>query len=566
MPDKETEEIKVAQKKWEEKNAEKFKSERKKEFVSTDGIPIKRVYTPADLKERNIDYLTELNFPGEYPFTRGIDSSMYRGQFYKIGQYAGPSSPEEGNKLFKELAAHGQEAFHIAYDLPTHIGIDSDDPRALADIGKTGIAINSLEDYEILFDGIDLAKYPCTLVCSSAVSVTLFAMHLLTAERQGHAQAEIGGVVQNDVLTGYGAWGMYCFPPEAAMRLSTDIAAYSVHYLPKMYAIDVCVNHWSQLGANRIQQIAIPLSNAIAFIEASLKKGLDIDDIGPKMHLLGETNITDFLAEIAKVRATRRLYSRIMKERFGAKNPASCMLRIHNVSCGGASLTRVPLEMNIARGAIATLAGALAGVQSVGGATYDEALGIPSAKASITAIQTRYLVAHECGVTETIDPLAGSYYVEYLTSELEERAAEFINKVDAMGGALEAIKSGFFQREVAREAYKTQQQLESGEIVKLGINLFPEEKGAAERRDYYKPNLKVLESQTAKLKALRRKRDNERVKRALDEIRRCAEKEESSDNNLVFPVLEAVKAYATVGEIRNALEDVFGEYRLPAII
>jgi len=293
---------------------------------------------------------------------------------------------------------------------------------------------------------------------------------------------------------------------------------------------------------------------------------LDIDDIGPKMHLLGETNITDFLAEIAKVRAMRRLYSRIMKERFGAKNPASCMLRIHNASCGGASLTRVPLEMNIARGAIATLAGALAGVQSVGGATYDEALGIPSTKASITAIQTRYLVAHECGVTETIDPLAGSYYVEYLTSELEGRAAEFIEKVDAMGGALEAIKSGFFQREVAREAYKTQQQLESGETVKLGINLFPEEKGAAERRDYYKPNLKVLESQTAKLKALRRKRDNERVKRALDEIRRCAEKEESSDNNLVFPVLEAVKAYATVGEIRNALGDVFGEYRLPAII
>jgi len=306
MLDKEIEETKVAQKKWEEKNTEKFKSERKTEFISTDGIPIKRVYTPADLKERNIDYLTELNFPGEYPFTRGIDPCMYRSQFYKIGQYAGPSSPEEGNKLFKELAAHGQESFHIAYDLPTHIGIDSDDPRALADIGKTGIAIDSVEDYEILFDGIDLAKYPCTLVCSSAVAVTPLAMHVLVVERQGHAQAEIGGVVQNDVLTGYGAWGVYCLPPEAAMRLSTDICAYCVHYLPKMYAIDVCVNHWSQLGANRIQQIAIPLSNAIAFIEASLKKGLDIDDIGPKIHMLGEMNSVDFLAEIAKILSNLR--------------------------------------------------------------------------------------------------------------------------------------------------------------------------------------------------------------------------------------------------------------------
>ena len=350
------------------------------------------------------------------------------------------------------------------------------------------------------------------------------------------------------------------------MRLSTDIGAYCVHYLPKMYAIDVCVNHWSQLGASRIQQIAIPLSNAIAFIEASLKKGLDIDEIGPKIHMLGETNSVDFLAEIAKIRATRRLYARIMKERFGAKNPASYMLRIHNVAPGGASLTRVPLEMNIARGAIATLAGALAGVQSFGGATYDEALGIPSAKASICSIQTRYLVAHECGVTETVDPLGGSYYMEYLTSELEERAVEFIKRVDDIGGAVTAVKSGFFQREVAREAYKTQQQIESGEIVKLGINLFPEEKGDVERRDYYKPNLKVLENQTAKLKVLRQKRDNGKVEKALDDIRRCAAKEEDRDNNLVFPVLEAARAYATVGEIRHALEDVFGEYSLPSIV
>lgn len=566
MPDKEIEEIKAAQRQWEEKNKDKFSSERKKEFVSTDGIPIKRAYTPADLKEGNIDYLAKLNFPGEYPFTRGIDASMYRGGLFKIGQYAGPSSPEEGNRLFKQLAAHGQQSFHIAYDLPTQLGIDSDDDRALADIGKTGIAIDSLEDYEILFDGIDLAKYPCTLVCSTAMAITLMAMHLTTAERQGHAQAEIAGVVQNDVLTGYGAWGTYCLPPEAAMRLSTDICAYCVHVLPEYHPIDVCVNHWSQLGANRIQQIAIPLCNAIAFIEASLKKGLDIDEVGPKMHLLGEANSIDFLAEIAKIRATRKLYARLMKERFGAKNPDSCKLGIHCIAPGGASLTRVPLEMNIARGAIATLAGALAGVQSFGGATYDEALGIPSAKASITAIQTRYLIAHECGVTETVDPLAGSYYLEYLTSEMEKRAAEFIEKVDTMGGAVEAIKSGFFQREVSKNSYRTQQQLESGEMVKLGINLFPEEKGAVERRDYYKPNLKVLESQKAKLKALRQKRNNQKVEKALDDIKKCAGEKESKENNLVFPVLKAVRAYATVGEIRNALEDVFGKYRLPPIV
>lgn len=565
MLDEEIEEIKVAHKQWEEKNTEKFKSERKKDFVSTDGIPIKRAYTPVDLKAKNIDYLTDLNFPGEYPFTRGIDASMYRGQFYEIAQFAGPSTPEEGNKLFKQLAAQGLQSFHLAYDLPTKLGIDSDDPRAFADIGKTGIAIDSLEDYETLFDGIDLAKHPCALACPGEFAVTLMALHVLTAEKQGHTQAEIGGIVQNDVLSALGCM-YHCLPPEAAMRLSTDICAYCVHYLPKMCTINLCAAQWAAYGANRIQQIAILLSIAIAFIEASLKKGLDIDDIGPKMHMHVVTNSTDFLAEIAKVRAVRKLYARIMKERFGAKNPASHMLRLLSSAPGGMILTRVPLEMNIARGAIATLAGALAGVQSIAGATYDEGIGIPSAKASMTAIQTRYLVAHETGVMETVDPLAGSYYLEYLTAELEERAAEFMKRIDAMGGAAEAIKSGFLQREVDKNSYREQQQLDSGEMVRLGINLFPEEKGAAERKDYYKPNPKVLENQMAKLKALRQKRDNERVRRALDEIRRCAEKEESKENNLVFPVFEAAKAYATVGEIRNALENVFGEYRLPPIL
>ncbi len=558
--------IEAVQEEWEKKNAPEFQAERKKEFVSTDGIPIKRVYTPRDLAEDGFDYLRDLNFPGEYPYTRGIEPTMYRGRIYHIGQYAGSSSPEESNKLFRNLIAHGQQSLHIAFDLPTKNGYDSDDPKASGDVGRAGMAIDSLGDMEILFDGIDLSKYPCTLVITSSLGITLLAMLLAAVEKQGHTQADAAGMVQNDVLTGYGAGGQYCFSPDIGMRIATDIGAYCVRNLPKMYAIEICVNHWSQVGANRIQQIAIPLSNAIAFVEACLRKGLDIDALGPRLHMLGETNAVDFLAEIAKVRATRRLYARIMKERFGAKDPSSWTLRIHNIAPGGESLTRVPLEMNIARGAIATLAGALAGMQSVGGATYDEALGIPSAKASITSIQTRHLVANECGVTETVDPLAGSYYLEYLTSELEKRATEFIERVDAMGGAVEAIRSGFFQREVSKNAYEHQRRLESGETIKLGVNLFPEEEGAVERRDYYKPNPRVIESQTAKLKVLRQRRDNEKVKIALRGITESAAQPESSGNNLMVPVLEAVRAYATVGEIRKALQDAFGEYRLSGVL
>jgi len=561
--DETIERIKSAQKEWEEKNAEKFKCERKKEFLSTDGIPIKRIYTPADLKERNIDYLTELSFPGEYPFTRGPEPTMYRGRIYRIGQYAGASSVEETNKLYTDLIAHGQEALHVAFDLPTKNGYDSDDSRAAADVGRAGIAIDSLEDMEILFDGIDLSQYPCTLVITSAVGITLFAMLLATAEKQGHSQAEIAGVMQNDVLTGYGADGIYCFPPEAGMRLAIDICTYCVKHLPNYDAFNICQYHWGELGANRIQQVAWPLSFAIAYIEDALKRGLDIDDIGPKIRFLTYASCRDFLMEVAKARAMRRLYARIMKERFGAKNPASCMLWAHH-ACGGIDMTKEPLEMNIVRGAIGTLVCALSGGRSVGGATYDEPLGIPSKKASITAIQTRYLIAHESGVMDTVDPLAGSYYVEYFTSEIEERAAALISKIDEMGGAVEAIRTGYFQHEAVKNAYEIEKRIESGELVKVGVNMFAEEK--EERGDYYQPDVKVRERQSTKLKALRQRRDNKKVKLALDELKVCARKEATIENNLVFPVLRAVKAYATVGEIRSALEEVFGYYPSPTSI
>jgi methylmalonyl-CoA mutase N-terminal domain/subunit len=558
--------IRTAQSEWERRNADALRSERRPEFVSEDGIVIKRVYTPLDLADKNFDYLRDLGLPGEYPYTRGITPTMYRGQMYHIGQLAGSSSVEETNALFKKLIANGQQSLHMAFDLPTKNGYDSDHPMSAGDVGRAGMAIDSVQDMEILFDGVDLSRYPCTMVVTNSVGITLLAMLLVAAEKQGHDHSEVAGMVQNDVLTGYGAGGQYAFAPEFGMRIATDIGAYVIRTLPRMYALEICVNHWAQMGGNRVHQIAIPLSNAIAFVRACLAKGLDIDEIGPKLHMLGEVNSVDVLAEIAKVRATRRLFARIMRERFGAKKPESWTLKIHMIAPGGESLTRVPLEMNIARGAIATLAGALAGMQSVGGATYDEALGIPSAKASITSIQTRYLVATECGVTETIDPLGGSYYVEYLTSELEDRAVAFMKQIEDMGGAVEAIKAGFVQHEVHRNAYKIQQQIDAGEKTKVGVNLFPEEEGAAERRDYYKPNPGVLASQTAKLTKLRAARDNEVVAQCLSRLRDAAAQPSTPENNLMDPVLAAVRAYATVGEIRRALQDVYGEYRLSRTI
>jgi len=553
--------IESKQAEWEKKYTEELKKERKKEFCTDDGVPVKRIYTPADLEKIGFDYLNDLDFSGEYPFTRGIEPAASRGKIYDIGQYLGSSSVEETNKLYKQMLARGQEELHVAFDVASITGHDSDDPLVKHDVGKCGLAMDSLQDMEILYSGIDLGKVYCLYVFVP-FAITILAMHIATAEKQGVPRDKIQVCPQNDILKTYAVSDNPIFPPDAGMRLATDVSSYISRNLPHPHslAFNICIYHYGEAGANRIQQAAFTLASLKAHVQAAMKRGVDVDAIGSKIAYLGYTNHREFLVEIAKVRAMRRLHARIMKE-LGAKDPRAMHFWVHNAN-GGIDMTREPLELNQARSAISTLAMALSGTQSIGGATYDEALGIPSARASHIAILTRYLVAHECGVMDTIDPLAGSYYVEHMTSEIERRAAEEIKRIEDMGGMLQALKKGYIQNQIADNAYRTQQRVESGDKITIGLNMFAE-KEKEERRDYYKPNPKVLASQKAKLQKLKTTRDNEKVESTLNKLREFAGKPESDENNLVPHVMDAVKAYATVGEIAGVLKGIFGEYRSP---
>jgi len=475
----------------------------------------------------------------------------------------GQSTPEETNQMLKLLRDRGNDEPHILFDLPTLQGYDSDNPEIEGDVGKVGSPVDSLEDMEILLDGFNLAQSEATLVDSNPMAIALFAMHIALAEKQGIPQAQLRGVVQNDAIAGYGSWGTYNFPPDCGVRLATDVACYCAFYLPRYYPFNIVYHQWAETGATRIQALACILASGMEYIRRAMKRGVDIDTIAPKIAWLGTQYHRDWFAEIAKVRAWRRLWARIVKEEFGAKTPESCMVRIHN-AYGNLDMTRDILEMNIVRHGLATLGAALAGVQSVGaGGSYDEPLGIPSPKAILTTLMDQHLILDETGVMDTIDPLAGSYYVEYLTSEIEERVWEYIKKIEDMGGVVEIIKSGWIFKEIARSAYARQRRLETGEEKLIGMNEFLGQVPEKERIDYYKPNPEAVKHQSVKLEALRTRRDNNKVQLTLDKVRAIAEKEESNENNLVFPILEAVKAYATLGEIRAALLDVFGDYRTP---
>jgi len=562
MGNKNNETIKAKQAEWESKYQQEFQEERKQEFYTDDGIPVKRIYTPADLEEKGFNYLDDLSFPGEYPFTRGISPTMYRGSHWPIGKYLGSSTVEETNKLYKDMLTRGQDEFHVAFDVASIVGYDSDNPLAKHDVGKCGIAIDSLQDLEILWDGIDLGKYYCLYVFIP-LSIIILAMHVAAVEKQGVPLGKIQVCPQNDILKTYSVSDNPVFPPDAGMRLATDVSSYIARNLPhpKSLAFNICMYHHAEAGANRIQQVAFSLASAKAHVKAALKRGVDIDAIGPKMFFLGYQNHREFLVEIAKIRATRKLYAKIMRNEFGAKNPRSWAFLAHSGNAA-IDMTREPLELNQARAAISTLSCALSGVQTASTKTYDEPLGIPSARASQIAILTCHLIAHECGVMDTVDPLAGSYYVEYMTSEIEKRAAEEIKKIEAMGGMLEAVKKGYIQNQITDNAFKEQKRIEGGDKITIGLNMFAEQ-GTEERRDYYKPNPKVLASQTAKLQKLRAERDNEKVQASLNKLRDFARKPGSDENNLVPHVLDAVKAYATVGEISGVLREAFGEYQGP---
>ncbi len=555
------EKIKIEKERWENKNQESFREEKKKEFFTTDGIPIKRVYTPLDLEDKNFDYTKDLGFPGEYPFARDSKSIGYRQRPYAIRQQFGASTVEETNRLNREMMATiGQEQMFISSDLPTKFGYDSDDPRVVGDVGRAGLAIDSVEDTMILTEGIDLAKSTVLFTCIPATAMIL-ALFIAAAEKQGVPLEKQSFHPQNDILQGHVAFDEHIFPVKHGLRLAVDVGSFIAQFMPRSKAFRVCTYHISEAGANRIQEVAIGLSSALTYVKAVVQRGIEIDSIAPKMGVQGILRYRGLLDEIAKTRATRRLWARIMREEFGAKNPESWAIEVHT-GTGGTDLTQDEMGMNILRSGIATLGAALAGVKAVTGCTYDEPLGIPSRHAIETGIKSRHLIADEVGVMDTVDPLAGSYYIEYMTTEIEQRVREYMARIEDGGGMIEAVENGWLTHDIAMNAHKVEKQIVTGERTVIGLNKFVSDQ-SKERVVEYKPIInqqygKALEIQTAKLKKLKERRDNKKVQRCLEQIRMIAAKEEGKDSNLMFPILEAARAYATLGEITGALKDVFG--------
>lgn len=555
MFDKEAlEKIKAEKDRWEKENVNKViakNPEMKKEFRTGSDIPVERLYTPADLGDK--DYLESLGFPGEYPFTRGIQPTMYRGRFWTMRQYAGFGTAEESNKRYKYLLEQGQTGLSIAFDLPTQIGYDSDHPLAQGEVGKVGVAIDSLEDMEVLFDGIPLDKVSTSMTINAPAAI-IWAMYLAVAEKQGVSFDKLEGTIQNDILKEYIARGTYIFPPKPSMRLITDTFEFGSKHVPKWNTISISGYHIREAGATAVQEVAFTLADGIAYVEAAIKKGLDPNVFGQRLSFFFNAH-NDFLEEVAKFRAARRLWAKIMKERFGVTNPRAMMLRFHTQT-GGSTLTAQQPLNNIIRVTIQALAAVLGGTQSLHTNSYDEALALPTEESVRIALRTQQIIAYESGVINTIDPLAGSYYVEWLTDKIEEEAKKLIDKIDELGGMVEAIEKGFIQKEIQDSAYRYQLEIEKGERIIVGVNKFQIEEDLSNLK-LLKVDPSIAEKQVKRLKELKQKRDNIRVKNVLEDLRKAAENE---NVNLMPYFLEAVKAYATEGEICDVLRDVFGVY------
>ncbi|WP_456450069.1 acyl-CoA mutase large subunit family protein, partial [Palaeococcus sp. (in: euryarchaeotes)] len=464
------EEIKKAEKEWEEKAVKPLiakRPERREKFMTDDGFEIKRTYTPADLE--NWDYLEKLNFPGQYPFTRGVYPTMYRGRFWTMRQYAGFGTAEESNKRYKYLLSQGQTGLSVAFDLPTQIGYDSDHPMSEGEVGKVGVAIDSLWDMEILFDGIPLDKVSTSMTIN-ATAANLLAMYILVAQKQGVPQNILRGTVQNDLLKEYIARGTYIFPPKPSMRLATDVIMYCAENVPKWNPISISGYHIREAGANAVQEVAFTLADGIEYVKAVIARGMDVDKFAPRLSFFFNAH-NNFLEEIAKFRAARRLWAKIMKEKFNAKNPKSMLLRFHTQT-GGSTLTAQQPENNIVRVAIQALAAVLGGTQSLHTNSYDEALSLPTEKSVRIALRTQQIIAYESGVVDTIDPLGGSYYIEWLTDHIEEEAMKYIEKIEAMGGMMRAIERGYIQKEIADSSYKHQREVEEKKRIIVGVNEF----------------------------------------------------------------------------------------------
>jgi len=546
------EKIRVDKEAWnastEEKVLKRF-PERKKEFKTDSDIEIERLYTPVEVAE--FDYEQELGFPGDYPYTRGVQPTMYRGRLWTMRQYAGFGSAEETNKRFRYLLDQGQTGLSVAFDLPTQIGYDSDHALARGEVGKVGVAIDSLLDMETLFEGIPLDKVSTSMTINAPAAV-LLAMYIAVAEKQGVTPDKLAGTVQNDILKEYIARGTYIFPPEPSMRLITDLFKYCSENIPRWNTISISGYHIREAGSTAVQEVAFTLANGIAYVQAAIDAGLDVDKFAPRLSFFFNAHL-NFFEEIAKFRAARRLWARIMKERFGAKNKKSMMLRFHTQTAG-CTLTAQQPDVNIMRVAFQALSAVLGGTQSLHTNSRDEALALPSEQSVLIALRTQQVIAHEIGVTDTVDPLGGSYFVEKLTSEIELRVLKYLDKIDKLGGAPKAIE--YMQKEIHQSAYNYQQKVESGEKIVIGVNKYRIEE---EKRpeDLLCVDPEVGERQKLKLEKLRAERDNEKVKKVLANLREAAQ----DDANLMPLFIDAVKAYATLGEICGVLRGIFGEYQ-----
>jgi len=528
--------------------------ERKEEFLTNSYIPIKRIYTPLDVKDA--DYLQDLSFPGEYPFTRGVYPTMYRARLWTMRQYAGFGTAEQTNKRFKYLLEHGQTGLSVAFDFPTQLGYDCDHPLAKGEVGKAGVSVSTLRDMEIIFDGIPLDKVTTSMTINAPATI-LLAMYIAVAEKQGVPQEKLGGTVQNDILKEYAARGMYIFPPKPSMKLVTDIFEYCSKHVPRWNTISISGYHIREAGATAVQEVAFTLANAIAYVQAAINRGLDLDKFASRLSFFFASH-NNFFEEIAKFRAARRLWAKIMREHFGAKNPAAWRLRFHTQTSGCTLTAQQPLN-NIVRVTLQALAAVLGGTQSLHTNSFDEALALPSELAVRVALRTQQIIAYESGVADVIDPLGGSYYVEWLTDKIEEEAMRYIEKIDSMGGAVEAIEKGYIQREIVESAYRYQREIETKQRIIVGVNEFVTEERVP--IEILKIDPKIEETLIERLRMIKKQRDNAKVREVLEDLKKAAER----DENLMPVILKAVKAYATVGEICNVLREVYGEYRPPMI-
>jgi methylmalonyl-CoA mutase N-terminal domain/subunit len=524
-------------------------------------IPIRPLYTPADLAARDWNYERDAGYPGEFPYTRGVQATMYRGRLWTMRQYAGMGDADESNKRYKYLLAHGTTGLSVAFDLPTQIGLDSDNSLAMGEVGKVGVAIDSIEDMQRLFDGIDLTAISTSMTINATASI-LLALYVAVARRQGTNKdiRKLSGTVQNDVLKEYIARGTYIYPPQQAMRIITDVFAWANENLPEWNTISISGYHMREAGSTAVQEVAFTLGNGIAYVEAATRAGLDVDLFAPRLSFFFNAH-NNFLEEVAKFRAARRMWAKIMREHFKAKNPKSWMLRFH-AQTAGSTLTAQQPENNIVRTAIQAMAAVLGGTQSLHTNSYDEALALPTEASARIALRTQQVIAFESGAPLTVDPLAGSYYVESLTSEIEKRAVDYLEKIEAMGGMLKAIERGYVQQEIHNAAYEYQQAVDRQEAVVVGVNRF-QMLGEDEKAVPIQRIDPLLESkQVERLRALRAKRNAGTWQSAI----RAVEDTARSGDNLMPRILAAVEANATVGEISDAMRKVYGEYKEAVVI